>query len=91
MLKKNDENKILNKLILATFLALLGSLLSTFYISKAHAADVVPNEIMMPGTQPNEVGNFESPDKCDNCHAGYNDLHPEYEPATGWRGALKKK
>jgi VCBS repeat-containing protein len=87
MLKKNDENKILNKLILATFLALLGSLLSTLYISKADAADVVPNEIMMPGTQPNEVGNFESPDKCDNCHAGYNDLHPEYEPATGWRGA----
>ena len=53
----------------------------------AQAADVVPNEVQMPGTQPNEVGNFESPDKCDNCHAGYNDLAPENEPATGWRGA----
>jgi hypothetical protein len=50
------------------------------------AADVVPNEIQMPGTQPNEVGNFESPDKCDNCHAGYNNLDPGAEPATGWRG-----
>ncbi|MEJ2309244.1 MAG: Ig-like domain-containing protein [Gammaproteobacteria bacterium] len=44
----------------------------------------------MPGTQPNEVTNFESPDKCDNCHAGYNDDttigHPQDEPATGWRG-----
>jgi len=50
------------------------------------AADVVPNEIRMPGTQPNEVGNFESPDKCDNCHAGYNNLDPGAEPATGWRG-----
>jgi hypothetical protein len=51
------------------------------------AADVVPNEIRMPGTQPNQVGNFESPDKCDNCHSGYNDLDPGAEPATGWRGA----
>jgi hypothetical protein len=51
------------------------------------AATVVPTEIQMPGTQPNEVGNFESPDKCDNCHAGYNDLDPGAEPATGWRGA----
>ena len=50
------------------------------------AADVVPNEIQMPGTQPNEVQNFESPDKCDNCHAGY-DVNPEIEPAIGWRGA----
>jgi hypothetical protein len=41
----------------------------------------------MPGTQPQEVGNFESPDKCDNCHAGDNDLDPGAEPATGWRGA----
>jgi len=49
------------------------------------AADIVPNEVQMPGTQPNEVGNFESPDKCDNCHAGY-DVNPEIEPATGWRG-----
>jgi len=56
------------------------------YSVTASAADVVPNEIMLPGTQPNEVGNFESPDKCDNCHAGYNNLDPGAEPATGWRG-----
>jgi len=55
--------------------------------ASARAADVVPNEVQMPGTQPNEVGNFESPNKCDNCHAGYNNLAPENEPATGWRGA----
>jgi len=53
----------------------------------AQARDFVPNEVQMPGTQPNEVGNFESPDKCDNCHAGYNNLDPGAEPATGWRGA----
>ena len=36
---KNDENKLVNKLILATFLALLGSLISTLYISSAQAAE----------------------------------------------------
>lgn len=88
MLQK--ENKLMNKLILATFLALLGSLISTLFFSTAHAADVVPNEIQMPGTQPGEIGNLESPDKCDNCHAGYNNNstigEPQDEPSTGWRG-----
>ena len=36
------------------------------------AADVVPSTIDQPGTQPREIGNLESPDKCDNCHGGYN-------------------
>ena len=70
--------------------ALIASALSAFYISQTHAADVVPNEIQMPGTQPGEHSNLESPDKCDNCHAGYNDAStigdPQDEPATGWRG-----
>ena len=84
---KEEKQRMTNKLIIATFLALFGSLISTIFITSAHAADIVPKEIQMPGTQPYEVGNFESPDKCDNCHAGYNDLAPEHEPATGWRGA----
>ncbi len=51
------------------------------------AAEVVPTDIMMPGTQPNEVGNFESPDKCDNCHGGYDEARVwSNEPAFGWRG-----
>jgi hypothetical protein len=39
-----DENKqhMMNKLIIATFLALLGSLLSTMLITSAHAADIAP-------------------------------------------------
>jgi hypothetical protein len=55
--------------------------------SIALAADVVPNEIMLPGTQPNEVSNFESPDKCDNCHGGYDSATYSNEPAFGWRGS----
>lgn len=60
----------------------------------AEAADVVPTEVDMPGTQPGEVGNLESPSRCDNCHAGYNDDitaaagqgEPQDEPSTGWLG-----
>ena len=62
MLKSNEE-KIMGKLIRITLIALLASLLSALYISQVHAADVVPNEIQMPGTQRGAVGDFESPDR----------------------------
>jgi hypothetical protein len=54
-------------------------------IQQVQAALVVPTEIQQPGTQPNEVGNLESPDKCDNCHGGYNQA---VEPAFNWRGSM---
>ncbi len=63
-------------LILALFVGALGP---------ATAATVVPAEIQQPGTQPGEVGNLESPDKCDNCHGGYN---LSVEPAHTWRGSM---
>jgi hypothetical protein len=49
------------------------------------AADTVPTDIQQPGTQPGEIGNLESPDKCDNCHGGYNSA---VEPAHNWRGSM---
>jgi hypothetical protein len=49
------------------------------------AALVVPSEIQQPGTQPGEVENLETPDKCDNCHGGYN---ATVEPAFNWRGSM---
>jgi hypothetical protein len=54
-------------------------------ISQASAALTVPTDIEMPGTQPREVGNLESPDKCENCHGGYNRA---VEPAFNWRGGM---
>ena len=51
----------------------------------ALAADVVPGTIQQPGTQPLEISNLESPDKCDNCHGGYN---RSVEPAHNWRGSM---
>jgi hypothetical protein len=48
-------------------------------------AQDVPPEIMQPGTQPGEVGQLETPDKCDNCHGGYD---PALEMAHLWRGSM---
>ena len=49
------------------------------------AAAIVPNEVQQPGTQPQEISNLESPDKCDNCHGGYDSA---VEPAFNWRGSM---
>jgi hypothetical protein len=64
---------------------LLSLLFVSFFVVYGFAADVVPSTIDQPGTQPQEVGNLESPDKCDNCHGGYNDAT---EPAFNWRGSM---
>ncbi|UCG69853.1 MAG: hypothetical protein JSV09_02185 [Thermoplasmata archaeon] len=41
--------------------------------------------LFMPGTQPGNAGSFQSANKCDNCHGGYN---PGVEPAYTWRGSM---
>ncbi|MEJ2209598.1 MAG: multiheme c-type cytochrome [Anaerolineae bacterium] len=66
-------------------LLLATALLCLTFAGAAIAADVVPTDIQQPGTQPNEVGNLESPDRCDNCHGGYNQA---VEPAFNWRGSM---
>jgi len=64
---------------LATILALV------FAVATIYAALTVPTDIQQPGTQPQEISNLESPDKCDNCHGGYNTA---VEPAYNWRGSM---
>ncbi len=59
-------------------------MLCLFVFSTAQAADVVPLVIEQPGTQPTEVGNLESPDRCDNCHGGYDKA---VEPSFNWAGS----
>ncbi len=58
---------------------------AAFVAGAARAANVVPTDVQQPGTQPNEVKALESPNKCDNCHGGYN---PAVEPAFNWRGSM---
>ncbi|KPJ51820.1 hypothetical protein AMJ39_09225 [candidate division TA06 bacterium DG_24] len=58
---------------------------SVLCVWSLHAAEVVPTDIQQPGTQPGEVANLQTPDKCDNCHGGYD---PAIEPAFNWRGNM---
>lgn len=51
----------------------------------ASAATTVPPTVRMPGTQPGEVGNLQTADRCDNCHGGYD---PAAEPAHLWNGSM---
>jgi hypothetical protein len=48
-------------------------------------ATVVPTDVQEPGTQPLQVANLQTPDKCDNCHGGY---AAAVEPAHNWRGSM---
>lgn len=65
--------------------ALLSILFVLFlFVGISLAADVAPTDIKQPGTQPDEVSTLESPDKCDNCHGGYDSA---VEPAFNWRGS----
>src|SRR5574341_1273001 len=43
------------------------------------------NDFFLPGSQPGQSGQLETPDKCDNCHGGYNTA---IEPAFNWRGSM---
>ena len=43
------------------------------------------DDFFMAGSQPGESGQLETPDKCDNCHGGYD---PSVEPALTWRGNM---
>jgi hypothetical protein len=49
----------------------------------APLAAQVPTDVQLPGTQPLEVAGLETPNKCDNCHGGYDTA---VEPAFNWRG-----
>ncbi|MBI3188135.1 MAG: hypothetical protein HYZ31_09780 [Gammaproteobacteria bacterium] len=66
-------------------LSLLTAIFFSSYLGVAFSANIVPNEVQQPGTQPAEVANLESPDRCDNCHGNYNKA---VEPAFNYRGSM---
>jgi hypothetical protein len=69
------------KTIIAVFIAFN----MLYFAGIGFSADTVPTDIQQPGTQPQEISTLESPDKCDNCHGGYNST---VEPAHNWRGSM---
>jgi len=70
-------------LAVLTCLAVL--VISSSLATPARGALVVPTDIQQPGTQPDEVNNLETPDKCDNCHGARN---KGVELAHEWRGSM---
>jgi hypothetical protein len=53
------------------------------------AADVVPTDVQMPGTQPEDGINVESVSKCDNCHGNFASAEsPREEPWFNWAGGM---
>ncbi len=64
---------------------LMPALLITVNSGSLYAALTVPIEVQLPGTQPGEVSNFESPNKCDNCHQSSS---PVVNIAHDWRGSM---
>ena len=64
----------------------LGWLLLTYQMI-AFAADIVPDVVQMPGSQPAEVGNLETSQRCDNCHQD-DSKTPPVTISHDWRGSM---
>jgi len=55
----------------------------------AQAAETVPTDVQMPGTQPEDGINVESVSKCDNCHGNFASAQaPLEEPWFNWAGSM---
>ncbi len=74
------------------------SLVMAFVCSSAHAADTVPTDVQMPGTQPGEILSPLTPGEpvssrmsldparqCNWCHGNYNST---VEPGHNWQGSM---
>ncbi len=57
----------------------------TFMLSLAVTVSTTLNDFFLAGSQPGQSGQLETPDKCDNCHGGYD---AKVEPAFNWRGNM---
>jgi hypothetical protein len=60
-------------------------LLFLFDFGVVNAADVVPNEIKQPGTQPLEIAGLDPVGNCARCHGNYD---PTVEPYHTWIGSM---
>jgi hypothetical protein len=53
------------------------------------AADTVPTDVQLPGTQPGQVSQIESVSRCNNCHGNFaNPNVPAEEPWFNWAGGM---
>jgi hypothetical protein len=67
-------------IVILSFLAVSLVLAAAIAISPTTIED-----FFLPGSQIGQSGNIETPDRCDNCHGGYDIA---IEPAFNWRGSM---
>ena len=60
-------------------------LITLFAYSPVWGANIVPNQIKLPGTQPNEIVSLDTVETCANCHGNYDQ---NVEPLHNWRGSM---
>ena len=70
------------KMLIPCFLVLTGAYGVYAWMSLAIENDPL---VRMPGTQPNQGVNLEAPNRCLNCHAGYDQ---PAEPGFNWAGSM---
>lgn len=56
-----------------------------FLSTSSIAANVVPTDIQMPGTQPGEISEIDVAEQCEFCHGGYDKVT---EPWYNWQGSM---
>lgn len=67
------------------FLTFIVSFSFSKILSQQTQVPTTLNDFFLAGSQPGQSGQLETPDKCDNCHGGYD---PAVEPAYIWRGNM---
>lgn len=67
------------------FLYLIPAFAFVVTLSYTALVDTTLTDFFLAGSQPRQSGQLETPDKCDNCHGGYDS---KVEPAFNWRGSM---
>ncbi|MBD3297795.1 MAG: hypothetical protein GF341_03990 [candidate division Zixibacteria bacterium] len=67
------------------FFAFAALVIGVFGVVNADPVPTTLEDFFLPGSQPNESGQLQTPDKCDNCHGDY-DVNAE--PVFNWRGSM---
>ncbi|UCH35816.1 MAG: fibronectin type III domain-containing protein [Armatimonadota bacterium] len=70
----------------ATILPVIAIISAVYFVVSWVAKPVVDDPLVrMPGTQPAQGVNLEAPNRCLNCHGGFN---PAVEPGFNWQGSM---
>jgi hypothetical protein len=81
----NSNSKVMKMKAKKAFILLLVLIIACF--SYAWIPLLIVNDplVRMPGTQPSQGVNLEAPNRCLNCHAGYDQ---PVEPGFNWKGSM---